>query len=622
MIEYSVQMSFLSKLCIVVIAVICCTLLSSYLAFTAIDVPFGFGSAFGIFSLWDFYGQSLKYRLTIVVCTMIPLLLVCAISYVIFNKREALHGEAVFASKTHYRKTLLKHKTGIILGRIGGSYLIAGGTEHTALIAPTRSGKGVGVVIPNLLSWIGSAIVTDMKFENFMITGNYRKSRGQGVYLFAPGEINSHCWNVFDLVDSHDPNRIDKLMRISLYICPTPETQDPMWSTEGRNIFIAIAVYLQDIDQHLSFYSVLNYLQVASEDDLLLVLANDTTLALDPIVHSNFKSYAQMGSKQRAGVKSTLTTSLSIFSNPLIASATNHSDFDIRELKRKPITIYLGTKPSSMDMLAPLFNLFYQFFISVNTETLPTSDDKYQVLLLMDEFAQLGRLDLIKKGIAYFAGYNIRLLVVIQGLAQLESIYTASGMREFIVNFAYRIYYAPNDNKDAENLSNELGTKTVINRSRSRSTMLANRTNATDSTSDTSRKLMLAQEIKLLPKSKALILTEGAPPILAHKLVYYKDRSLKGRFYNIVSPELTPSMAPPVIPEVPYLDRSLVLNHSYTEHIDTSDGGVDSSSNLSSNSKEVNVYSSHEDTPTNKMSAVQLNAMVNKFFDSEYNIED
>lgn len=493
-------------------------------------------------------------RLKLFAATIIPLLPPLAIYFSDRWGNEELYGSASFANKSEIKKAGLYSSSGVILGKSGGRFLVADGTEHVLLAAPTRSGKGVGFIIPNLLTWDESCLVLDMKFENYDSTSNFRRSCGQKIFQFSPGQRNTHRWNVFDLVDKDDPARIDSIHTIAQFICPTPDNSDPMWSTEARNLFIGAVLYLFDTGAKVTLGSVRRFVLDTSSEELESIVVADFEGELDPECRSSFLNFSKMGDKQQGGVRSDLTSSLAIFGNPLVDYATSSTDFDIRSLKREKTTIYLGATPTSLLKFSPLFNLFFQFFIAENTKVLPDEKtDPYKVLLLLDEFPVLGKMDLIKKGIGYFAGYNLRLAVIAQGLSQIEDIYAKTGQRAFLTNFKYRIFYAPNDDEDAQNVSKALGTKTVKNISDSKPSMInIGSGSRSESHSKAGRDLMMPQEVKMLDRSELLLFVESTNPIKTKKVVYFKDGFFKGKYYNLFAKDSTKGRVPLPVPEVTF----------------------------------------------------------------------
>ncbi|UGX89466.1 type IV secretory system conjugative DNA transfer family protein (plasmid) [Bradyrhizobium barranii subsp. barranii] len=236
-------------------------------------------------------------------------------------------------------------------------------------------------------------------------------------------------------------------------------------------------------------------------------------------------------------VRKTVTARLGLWLNPRIDAATSSNDFDLRQLRQQPMSIYLGVTPDNLDRMAPLLNLFFQQVVDLNTRELPEQNPKLtrKVLLLLDEFPALGNVNVLAKSVAF--RYGIRLLTVVQSPAQLRAIYGIDAARNFMTNHAVEVVFAPKEQDVANELSERIGYETVNARSRSGPKGLAMRATS-ETVSEHRRALMLPQELKLLPKSKAFILGTGIPPIIADKIVYYEDKAFLQRLLPAPVPEL------------------------------------------------------------------------------------
>ncbi|MBM3654828.1 MAG: type IV secretory system conjugative DNA transfer family protein, partial [Alphaproteobacteria bacterium] len=233
------------------------------------------------------------------------------------------------------------------------------------------------------------------------------------------------------------------------------------------------------------------------------------------------------------------TARLGLWLNPRIDAATAENDFDLRLLRQRPMSIYLGVTPDNLDRLSPLLNLFFQQVVDLNTRELPEQNQKLsrKLLLLLDEFAALGNVNVLAKSVAFLAGFNVRLLTVIQSPAQLRAIYGPDLAKNIMTNHAVEVVFAPKEQDIANELSERIGYDTVKVSSRSGPRGLAMRATS-ETVSEQRRALMLPQELKLLPKTKTILLMAGVPPIIANKIVYYKDKAFLERVQPAPVPEL------------------------------------------------------------------------------------
>src|SRR5690606_13914370 len=401
--------------------------------------------------------------------------------------KKSLHGNARFASAGDLaRQGMFKESdTGLIVGKFNGNLVRLSGQQFAILAAPTRSGKGVGVVIPNLLDYRESVVVLDIKQENFELTSGWRASQGQEVYLFNPfaEDRRTHRWNPLTYVSSDPAFRISDLMSIAAMLYPDGADEQKFWVSQARNAFMAFSLYLfenwEDMKQS-GFPSqhgvptlgavyrlssgdgseLKTYLQALSKKDFL-----------SPNAKTAFANLLSQADETFASIMGTFKEPLNAWINPVLDAATSGDDFLLTDVRRKRMTIYIGIQPNKLAEARLIVNLFFSQLINQNTKALPNTDPSltHQCLLLMDEFTSIGKVEIIATAIAYMAGYNIRLLPIIQSMAQLDAVYGKDVSRTMITNHALQIVYAPREQQDANDYSEMLGYTTVRKKNRSRS---------------------------------------------------------------------------------------------------------------------------------------------------------
>lgn len=465
-------------------------------------------------------------------------------------RKETIHGNAKWASLANITKAGLLGGDGILLGKVQGKWISLAGELFAMVAAPTRSGKGVGIVIPNLLNWPGSAVVLDVKFENYEITSGFRKAHGQSVYLFnpAPRDYKTHRYNPLGYISTDPNHRIDDIQKVANFLITTPRGSDPMWSSEARDLFFGIVLFLLDSPElPVTFGEVLRQLKSEKETAVYFGEQIETKREqLAPACIASLSNFVNKPAKERSGVKSTLTSALNLWSNPLIDAATSENDFDLRELRAKPTTIYIGVTPDNLSRLAPIVNMFVQQLIDLNTQELPPKLDKtgkllsgnpkykYPVLLLLDEFTAIGRLEILEKAIAFIAGYGLRLVTIIQSPSQLRSVYGPDVAETFQKNHAANVLFRPEKMKEAEEIANELGFKTVAQTTTTTPRGFGSGS-GTKSKSQVRRQLLLPQEVRDLDDSESIVITSGLPPIRAKKIRYYEDKVFMKRLLDKVT---------------------------------------------------------------------------------------
>ncbi|ACZ48798.1 type IV secretion system protein VirD4 [Anaplasma centrale str. Israel] len=441
-----------------------------------------------------------------------------------FRKKEALHGDSRWASERDIRKIGLRSRKGLLLGKDQRGYLVADGYQHALLFAPTGSGKGVGFVIPNLLFWEDSLVVHDIKLENYDITSGWRKKIGQEVYVWNPAQPDgiSHCYNPLDWISKKPGQMVDDVQKIANLIMP----EQDFWYNEARSLFVGVVLYLLAVPEKVKSFG--EVVRTMRSDDVvynLAVVLDTIGKKIHPVAYMNIAAFLQKADKERSGVVSTMNSSLELWANPLIDTATASSDFNIQEFKKKKITVYVGLTPDNLTRLRPLMQVFYQQATEFLCRALPSDDEPYGVLFMMDEFPTLGKMEQFQTGIAYFRGYRVRLFLIIQDTEQLKGIYEEAGMNSFLSNSTYRITFAANNIETANLISQLIGNKTVSQESLNRPKFLdLNPASRSLHISDTQRALLLPQEVIMLPKDEQILLIESTYPIKSKKIKYYEDK--------------------------------------------------------------------------------------------------
>lgn len=476
----------------------------------------------------------------------LPLLLVLGVGYLMLRgKGQQLHGDARFANAGDLSSAGLfkKEKTGIVVGKFGGKLVRLGGQQFVILAAPTRSGKGVGVVIPNLLDYQESMVVLDIKQENFDLTSGWRASQGQKVFLFNPfaEDRRTHRWNPLTYVSADPAFRVSDLMAIAAMLYPDGSDDQKFWVSQARNAFMAFALYLfenRDDEVALGFPGgqapTLGAIYRLSSGDGTDLRKFFQQLAQRPFLSDKskqaFANLLSQADETFASIMGTFKEPLNAWINPVLDAATSADDFDLTELRKQKMTIYIGIQPNKLAESRLIINLFFSQIINLNTRELPQANPalKHQVLLLMDEFTAIGRVDIIASAVSYMAGYNVRLLPIIQSMAQLDATYGKDVSRTIITNHALQILYAPREQQDANDYSEMLGYTTIRKRNKSRSN--GQSTSVTTSHSEERRALMLPQELKAMGNDTEVFLYEGIPhPVKCDKIRYYKDRYFTSR---------------------------------------------------------------------------------------------
>ena len=508
-----------------------------------------------IVDYWKTYSHSPDkfVRVSLQLCALGPWIILAGfIGWAIVAKQNRpLHGAARFANTAEIRKAgLLDPKGGldktILVGKKNGRYLTYGGYQFVILAAPTRSGKGVGIVIPNCLNFSDSLVVLDIKGENFDITSGFRAKHGQKVYLFAPFDENgvTHRYNPLEYISDDPAQRLSDIDAIGTALYSGGTQNDKFWSENAKDLFRGLCLFvLERNDLPKSFGEILRqasgkgkplkeyiYEELKKAQDEGRPFSNACIDCLNRVLSNSENTLA--------GIVATFGTPLLIFQNPRVDLATSANDFDLREVRRERMSIYFKVPPNKLKEGSVLVNLFFDQLLNLNTRALPSQDKtlKHQCLVLLDEMTSIGRVAMIAQAVSYMAGYNMRLLTIIQNKSQLEDAYGKAGALTLLSNHALMVMYAPSPTvqSDAQEYSEMLGYETVKSRSRT-----ASMNSSSTSTSDQRRALMLPQEIRELGQTREIVSLENCKPILCDKIRYYEDPDFTSRA----------NLPPPTIPK-------------------------------------------------------------------------
>lgn len=489
------------------------------------------------------------------------LLLVVGVAVVV-NRRRPLHGAARWSTSDEQRAAGLRARQGILLGRAGGGLLISGGPEHVMLYAPTRTGKGVGVVIPNLLAWPGSVVVLDIKRENFQATAGFRAAAGQKVLLFDPLARDGRTarFNPLGHVDREQPAAVlDELQRMAVMLFPGHDHADPFWAEAARVGFIGVGAYVAETpDRPFTLGEIFRQLtrgDPRARFPALIAARRREGRPLPGPCAAALTDFCASSENTFASIRQTITTRMGLWLNPAVDAATAASDFDLRALRRGGVSLYLGATPDNMQRVAPLYSLLFQQLVDLSSRALPGPGDR-PVLVLLDEFARLGPAPVLAHAFSFVAGYGLRLLPVIQSPSQLRALYGPDVTEEILTNCGVEVVFAPKELKVAQDLSERLGYQTAAGRSRSRPVGLgAGRRSTT--VSEQRRALMLPQELMQLPDRALIVLKAGLPPVRGRKIVYYREPAFQRRLRP--APDIPPAQLPsaPPAPSEPREEDSM-----------------------------------------------------------------
>ena len=460
-----------------------------------------------------------------------------AIGMSVWRAREAkiitTYGSARWATNAEVRGAGLLQPDGVILGRHGRDYLRHNGPEHVLCFAPTRSGKGVGLVVPSLLTWPDSAIVHDIKGENWQLTAGWRARFGS-VLLFDPTNPVSAAYNPLLEVRRGDSEVRDVQNVADILVDPEGALERRNhWEKTSHSLLVGAILHILYAEADKTLSGVASFLSDPRRPIEFTLRAMMTTRHLGdrphPVVASAARELLNKSENERSGVLSTAMSFLGLYRDPVVAKVTSRCDWRIGDLVRaeRPVTLYLVVPPSDISRTKPLVRLVLNQIGRRLTEDLQVRG--HRILLMLDEFPALGRLDFFESALAFMAGYGLKSFLIAQSLNQIEKAYGPNNA--ILDNCHVRVAFATNDERTARRISDALGTATEM---RAMKNYAGNRLSPwlghlMVSRQETARPLLTPGEVMQLLPSDELVLVSGIPPIRAHKARYYEDVRLKNR---------------------------------------------------------------------------------------------
>src|SRR5665213_2176367 len=468
-----------------------------------------------------------------------------AVGMSVWRAREArsaaTYGSARWATRQEILAAGLTAPDGVVLGRFERDYLRHDGPEHVLCFAPTRSGKGVGLVVPTLLTWPGSCVVHDIKGENWTLTSGFRARHGR-VLLFDPTNPKSAAYNPLLEVRRGEWEVRDVQNVADVLVDPEGSLERRNhWEKTSHALLVGAILHVLYAEPDKTLRGVANFLSDPAHPFERTLLNMMSTPHVDgaahPVVASAAREVMNKSDNERSGVLSTAMSFLGLYRDPTVATVTARCDWRIADLldSEHPVSLYLVVPPSDISRTKPLIRLLLNQIGRRLTESLDGSDGiarRRQLLLMLDEFPALGRLDFFESALAFMAGYGLRAFLIAQSLNQIDKAYGPN--HAILDNCHVRVAFATNDERTAKRISDALGTATEL---RAQRNYAGHRLapwlgHLMVSRQETARPLLTPGEVMQLPPEKALVMVSGHPPIRATKLRYFDDRNFSLRIID------------------------------------------------------------------------------------------
>jgi type IV secretion system protein VirD4 len=448
------------------------------------------------------------------------------------------YGSARWAKRQDVIRAGLLNANGVVLGKLDHNYLRHDGPEHVLCFAPTRSGKGVGLVIPTLLTWPGSAIVHDIKGENWQLTSGFRARHGR-VLLFDPTNAKSAAYNPLLEVRRGEWEVRDVQNIADILVDPEGSLEKRShWEKTSHALLVGAILHVLYAEADKTLAGVANFLSdpkrgIEATLKAMMVTPHLGQTGPHPVIASAARELLNKSGNERSGVLSTAMSFLGLYRDPVVAQVTRRCDWHVAGLVdgSEPVTLYLVVPPSDINRTKPLIRLILNQIGRRLTEDLPREDKRHRLLLMLDEFPALGRLDFFESALAFMAGYGIKSFLISQSLNQIEKAYGPNN--SILDNCHVRVSFATNDERTAKRVSDALGTATEL---RAMKNYAGHRLSPwlghlMVSRQETARPLLTPGEVMQLPPSDEIVMIAGTPPIRAKKARYFEDAQFKARIF-------------------------------------------------------------------------------------------
>ncbi len=456
-------------------------------------------------------------------------------------KKLTTFGSSQWANKSMMKQAGLFAEDGVFLGQSHDNYLRHNGPEHVMAIAPTRSGKGVGLVIPTLLSWTGSTVIHDIKGENWQLTAGWRSTFSHCL-LFDPTNAASAKYNPLLEVRKGECEVRDVQNIADILVDPDGVLERRNhWEKTAHSLLVGTILHILYAEKEKTLARVASFLsdpKRSFEKTLWAMmetnhLGNTDKAEAHPVVAQAARELLNKSENERSGVLSTAMSFLSLYRDPTVAEVTSKCEWRISDLvdAGKPVSLYLVVPPSDISRTKPLIRLILNQIGRRLTESLETNNNpkRRKVLFMLDEFPALGRLDFFESALAFMAGYGVRAFLIAQSLNQIEKAYGPNNA--ILDNCHVRIAFATNDERTAKRISDAVGSTTEMRAMRNYAghRLAPWLSHVMVSRQETARQLLTPGEVMQLPADEEIILLSGTAPIKANKITYYTDKNFTSR---------------------------------------------------------------------------------------------
>ena len=503
----------------------------------------------GLFVAWNHFYARIAYPATqaetltraLIAFGVVAAIAIGAAATAWATRRPMPYGSARIGTIADAEKKNMTTNKGLILGLLNGTTLTSNDPSHVLVVGPSRSGKGISFIVPNGYAWQGSSVWFDPKQENFGIFGAHRQALGDKVFMYAPGQVGSHRYNPLDFIRRGPLMPTDSLVVSSFIV---PETGAEIWGRAATLLLAAMIGYVLSApryegSRHLRSVSRLT----TTGTDFKLVMAGLVKApdkAIPGWVIDGFNQFLSVEPETRNSALFNLNIALNPWNSGLIAAATETSDFDIRNLRRERMAIFIGCSVSQLKVFGPLVKILIQQIHDVFADKKPGNDEPYQVLLMIDEFRQLNRMDALVSKLPISAGSGFRMVLILQSIAQLDEVYGKAVRTSILNDCQVKLFIRLNDLDSSDYVSEMMGNTTVEIKTpiiRPGQGLFAAREK---SIHYQERPLRSPQDLRLMSEKTAIAIVPNAPAFELRKLIHFEDQPYKAVYDENLFKRLQP----------------------------------------------------------------------------------
>lgn len=498
-------------------------------------------------------------------CTVVAIIILFVATFVMTRRNSS---DAKYLSLPEMINAGLTKRNGVFIGRAGGNlFNVPGGFTQRGsnkrqltkpkliggkklwvdgddvggfVVGPPRSGKGAALIIPNLLMWPDSCVTLDMRGESYQATAGYRSTFSK-VIRFAPADENgqTECYNPLDFISLDRDQRDIDIRNIAAALFPRPATGDTYWVDDGRMLFSGVISYVMETprikDQDRNLRTAIGIMNGVDKPFMKWIedLREQEAPEISDYTLQMLASYADMSDKQFSGLFGSVRTGLAPFMNERLLRATAKSSFDIRNLKREKVSIYLDFRIEQIRSIGPLFNVLITQLMNFMSKSVPGRGE-HRVLLMLDEFQNLGKLENIMEAATILGGYGVPTWFFVQSLKSVDTIYREEGRKTLVNSARVQVFFGAQDGEDLKYISDTLGERTEKQKdvSRTQATMFDMHHARTVHVKEIMRPLMRPDEIRTMSRNKCIILPRGSHAIYGTRNFYFADSELMKRAWK------------------------------------------------------------------------------------------